>query len=122
MVDTAGVGNDFAKSSLELVADIKKADAYLLVYDTTAEETLPHAKNYFDQILQVKGRDWVPATLVGTKTDLKRAVTTEEAAELAHTWGCPHLEVIHSRRSLIIGYSRVFISFNLTVTLGVFAR
>lgn len=95
MIDSAGIGNSFAKSSMELVTDIKKAEAYVIVYDTTSAESLTHAKTYFDQILQIKGSDWVPATLVGTKTDLQkeREVKAEEPAELAKSWGCPHLEV-----------------------------
>lgn len=67
---------------------------YVLVYSITSRPSLEIVKTIHDKILDVTGANYVPAVLVGNKTDLhiERRVQTEEGQKLAEEWSCRFLE------------------------------
>lgn len=71
----------------------------MIVYSIADRESFDEIKDFRDQILRVHEGDGtesgtMPILLVGNKCDLEeqRQVATEEAASLARSWACPHLE------------------------------
>lgn len=74
---------------------ISKGHAFILVYSITSRQSLEELKPIFEEIVEIKGNDieGIPIMLVGNKCDeLSREVSTAEAAALAKSWNCAHLE------------------------------
>ena len=74
---------------------ISKGHAFILVYSITSRQSLEELKPIFQEILEIKGGDveGIPIMLVGNKCDeINREVSTSEAAALAKSWNCGHLD------------------------------
>ena len=96
-IDTAGSG-DFSKDTGKLF--IKKANAFLIIYDITSKESFDNIYKYY-QILQFALNDMgqnYPKKIVyiiGNKIDLQiiRRVGENEAREIANKYEARYLEV-----------------------------
>ncbi|EOD21810.1 ras family GTPase [Emiliania huxleyi CCMP1516] len=73
---------------------MRTGQGFALVYSITSRESFEELRAFRNQILRVKDRDQVPMVLVGNKVDLEgsRAVSQEEARELAISFGCAWME------------------------------
>ena len=93
ILDTAGQ-EDYAAARDNY---IRNGEGFMCVYSIADRESFDEIKDFRDQILRVHedgGSGAKPILLVGNKCDLEdqRQVAKEEAASLARSWGCPHLE------------------------------
>lgn len=72
----------------------RSGEGFLCVFSITEPESLNAAHELREQILRVKNDDQIPFILVGNKVDLeeRRAVSLEEAQELANSWQVPYVE------------------------------
>ena len=66
---------------------IRNADAIILVYDVTSEETFDHVSTWMEAI-QGLARQGLPVILVGNKIDMEneRKISTEEGQKLAEKY------------------------------------
>ncbi|KAJ3100680.1 Ras GTPase [Phlyctochytrium planicorne] len=73
---------------------MRSGEGFLLVFSITSRSSFDEIHTFHQQILRVKDRDWFPVVLVGNKADLEayRAVSSHEAREASHSFGCPYIE------------------------------
>ncbi|KAH6600353.1 hypothetical protein BASA50_002364 [Batrachochytrium salamandrivorans] len=73
---------------------MRSGEGFLLVYSITSRSSFEEVQTFYQQILRVKDRDWIPMVLVGNKCDLvsERAVSTNDGRELARTMRCKFVE------------------------------
>ena len=88
--DTAGQ-EKYRAMSLNL---IKTADAILLMYSITRDETFKSISNWINSIKEVKGNDF-PIILIGNKCDLEenRIIKKDEGEKIAENNGFQFFEV-----------------------------
>lgn len=73
----------------------RSGEAFLCIYSILDQESLAASEELREQVLRVKSDDkTIPFLLVGNKNDLetRRAVSQEEASELARSWAVPYVE------------------------------
>lgn len=73
----------------------RSGDGFLLVFSITEMSSLSDVENLREQILRVKNDEKTPFLLVGNKSDLsddRRAVSIEDATELAQNWQVNYVE------------------------------
>jgi small GTP-binding protein len=90
ILDTAGTESFTAMRDLYM----KNGDGFILVYSILSPCTFSDLHSMKEQIMRVKDADTVPMILVGNKSDLEdqRAVTKEQGAECARSFGCQFIE------------------------------
>lgn len=73
---------------------MRTGEGFLLVYSVTSKTSFEELMTYYQQILRVKDTDYVPAFVVGNKSDLEdeRQVSYEEGQNLAKQFNAPFLE------------------------------
>ncbi|OAJ44319.1 Ras-like protein 1 [Batrachochytrium dendrobatidis JEL423] len=73
---------------------MRSGEGFLLVYSITSRSSFEEVQTFYQQILRVKDRDWIPMVLVGNKCDLvaERTVSTNDGRELARTMRCKFVE------------------------------
>jgi GTPase KRas protein len=73
---------------------MRTGQGFLCVYSITQRSSFDELAGFREQILRVKEANDVPMVLVGNKCDLEseRVVSTAEAADLAKSFGCQHIE------------------------------
>lgn len=73
----------------------RSGEGFLCVFSITEMESFQAVQEFREQILRVKGDDYIPFVLVGNKADLaeaRRRVSLEEAQGLAAQWKVPYVE------------------------------
>ncbi|KAL2917550.1 Ras GTPase [Polyrhizophydium stewartii] len=73
---------------------MRSGEGFLLVYSITSRSSFEEVQTFYQQILRVKDRDWIPMVLVGNKCDLEseRVVSTHDGRELARNMRCKFVE------------------------------
>eukprot|EP01111_Echinosteliopsis_oligospora_P016241 TRINITY_DN6661_c0_g1_i1.p1 TRINITY_DN6661_c0_g1~~TRINITY_DN6661_c0_g1_i1.p1 ORF type:complete len:215 (+),score=39.48 TRINITY_DN6661_c0_g1_i1:110-754(+) len=73
---------------------IREGEGFILVFSIVSKNSFLRIKEIRDKITWTKDSEEVPILILGNKADLasKREVTTQEARDLAMSWGCPYLE------------------------------
>eukprot|EP00842_Homolaphlyctis_polyrhiza_P000363 jgi/Hompol1/1327/HPOL_005563-RA len=73
---------------------MRSGEGFLLIYAITSRSSFEEAQAFYQQILRVKDKNWVPVVLVGNKCDLEneRAVSTNDGKEQAKIMKCKFLE------------------------------
>jgi small GTP-binding protein len=90
ILDTAGQ-EEFKAQRDEWIRD---SDGFVIVYSITSRTSFDNIKEFYDTILRVKDGEELSIALAGNKADLddKRAVSTEDGAELAARLGAQFRE------------------------------
>ena len=85
------------------------ADAFIIVYSITDEQSFGTARDLFKYIRQFHGNDKVPIVLLGNKTDVEnqRSIPRKEGRSLAFDFSSDFHEVSAAR-----GYSHVTYIFH----------
>jgi GTPase KRas protein len=79
---------------------MRTGEGFLCVYSIDNKRSFVEIDKFREQILRVKDSEHVPMILVGNKCDLedKREVSTDEAKQLAKSYGIPFMETSAKRR------------------------
>jgi len=90
IVDTAGTEQFTAMRDLYM----KNGEGFVLMYSITSKSSFNDLNERREQILHVKGSEYVPIVLVGNKCDLddQRQVSKDQGEQLAQRWGCRFYE------------------------------
>ncbi len=73
---------------------MRTGQGFLLIYSITSRSSFDETKTFYDQILRVKDKDYVPLVLCGNKCDLQdeRQVPKVEGEDLARDFKSPFFE------------------------------
>ncbi|KAI8920733.1 small GTPase superfamily [Entophlyctis helioformis] len=73
---------------------MRSGEGFLLVYSITSRSSFEEIQTFYQQILRVKDRDWIPMVLVGNKCDLEheRVVSQQEGRDMAKNMRAKFLE------------------------------
>lgn len=78
---------------------MRTGEGFLLVYSVNSRNSFGELMTYFQEILRIKGTEYIPIVIVGNKSDLdfERNVSYEEGQELARQLHAPFLEASAKR-------------------------
>lgn len=90
LIDTAGQ-DEYSLVSQSYAMNI---DGYVLVYSVTSKRSFEIVQTIYQKLLDMTGKESVPLTLVGNKTDLhmEREVQFEDGKRAADAWKAAFLE------------------------------
>ena len=80
---------------------MRSGEGFLLVYSITSRSSFEEIQTFYQQILRVKDRDWIPMVLVANKCDLEseRAVQISEGKDFAKSIQCRFVETSARHRT-----------------------
>jgi GTPase KRas protein len=71
---------------------IRTGEGFVIVYDVTNRASFEETEMFYRRICMVRECTNLPLVLVGNKADLPRAVSSQEGAALAASWGAVFIE------------------------------